>query len=74
MSDTPTRDDGGICYPLAVRLQHEVDRGGTGMWKVIVRMTPEMHAAVKRRAVAEDRTMAQTIRRAVKQYLTMEEA
>lgn len=35
----------------------------------VVRLPPEMHEAVKRRAEEEDRTMAQTIRRAVRQYL-----
>jgi predicted transcriptional regulator len=38
----------------------------------VVRFPPDMHEAVKARAEAEDRTMAQTIRRAVKQYLAAE--
>lgn len=37
--------------------------------KVIVRMPTEMHQAVKARAAAEERSMAQTVRRAVRMYL-----
>ncbi len=35
----------------------------------VVRLPADLHAAVKQRAQQDDRTMAQTIRRAVKQYL-----
>ena len=42
---------------------------GVGMQPVMVRMPPDLYEAVKRDAEAEDRTMAQTIRRAVKQYI-----
>jgi len=37
--------------------------------QVMVRMPADMHAAVKERAVEEDRTMSHTIRRAVRLYL-----
>lgn len=36
---------------------------------VLVRMPPELHQAIKQRAEDEERTMAQTIRRALKRYL-----
>lgn len=39
------------------------------MVQVMVRMPPEMLAALKREAKAEDRTVAQTVRRALKLYL-----
>lgn len=37
--------------------------------QVMIRMTPEMHQAVKDHAARNDRTMAQTVRRAVRLYL-----
>lgn len=39
----------------------------------VVRFPPDMHAALKARAEADERTMAQTVRRAVKQYLARSE-
>jgi predicted HicB family RNase H-like nuclease len=37
--------------------------------QVMVRMPPELHAEVKQRAEDEERSVAQTIRRAVRLYL-----
>ena len=37
--------------------------------QVMIRMDPDMHQAIKARAVSEDRTMAQEIRRAVRLHL-----
>lgn len=42
------------------------------MQPTMVRLPPEMHEAVKALAEAEGRTMALTIRRAVRQYLERE--
>lgn len=39
----------------------------------VVRLPVDMHRAIRERAEAEDRTMAQTIRRAVKQYLATDD-
>lgn len=39
----------------------------------VVRLPADMHQAVRERAERDDRTMAQTIRRAIKQYLATEE-
>lgn len=39
----------------------------------IVRLPADLHQAVRERAERDDRTMAQTIRRAVKQYLANED-
>lgn len=39
------------------------------MQPTMVRLSPAMHAAVKALSDEEDRTMAQTIRRAIRQYL-----
>lgn len=36
---------------------------------VMVRMPPELHQAIKERAAAEERTMSQAIRHAIKEYL-----
>jgi predicted HicB family RNase H-like nuclease len=36
---------------------------------LLVRVTPDLHAAIKRRADAEERTIAQTVRRALRLYL-----
>lgn len=38
-----------------------------------VRLPHDLHAAVKARAAEEDRTMAQTIRRALRLYLANDE-
>jgi len=38
----------------------------------VVRLPVDMHRAVRERSARDDRTMAQTIRRAVKQYLATE--
>lgn len=37
--------------------------------QVLVRMPAELHAAVKERAAAEERSMAQAIRFAIRRYL-----
>ncbi len=36
---------------------------------LLVRITPELHEAIKRRAADEERTIAQTVRRALRRYL-----
>ncbi|MDP8975813.1 MAG: hypothetical protein M3N28_05490 [Actinomycetota bacterium] len=36
---------------------------------VVVRMPPELHDAIKARAAADERTMAQAVRHAVRHYL-----
>ncbi len=41
---------------------------------VVVRMDEELHARIQAHADANERTVAQTVRLAVKQYLAMEEA
>jgi predicted HicB family RNase H-like nuclease len=38
--------------------------------QLVVRVTPSMHADLHRRARIEDRTLSQTVRRALRQYLT----
>ncbi len=42
-----------------------------GMEQVLVRMPPEMHAALKARAEAEDRSAASVARQAIGHYLGM---
>jgi predicted HicB family RNase H-like nuclease len=42
--------------------------GETGA-QLLVRMPPDLHQAIKDRAAQEDRTMAQTIRQAMRFYL-----
>lgn len=37
--------------------------------QVLVRLTPDLHQELKARADEDDRTMAATIRRAIRQYL-----
>lgn len=37
--------------------------------QVVVRMTPEEHAALRERAERDERTVAQTARRAIRRYL-----
>lgn len=44
-------------------------KGAPVFQQVIVRMPPELHQAIKDRAAAEDRTMSQAVRRAVRHYL-----
>ena len=47
--------------------------GEQGWQATYVRLDPEMHRRVKENAAANDRTMAQTIRRALRRYLDSEE-
>jgi hypothetical protein len=39
----------------------------------VVRLPADLHQAVRERSARDDRTMAQTIRRAVRQYLDSED-
>lgn len=43
-----------------------------GSRPVVIRMPADLHAAVKERAAAEERSMAQTIRRALRLYIEQE--
>lgn len=65
--------------PRAYRVEtHIPTRGGIVMsdhaqlQPTVVRLPVDMHRAVRERSARDDRTMAQTIRRAVKQYLATE--
>ena len=40
----------------------------------VIRLPEELHAAVKQRAAIEERSMAQTVRRALRHYLEAEPA
>lgn len=41
-----------------------------GNAQVLVRMPPDLHEAIKERAAAEERSMSQAIRHAVRTYLS----
>jgi predicted transcriptional regulator len=42
---------------------------GTGDKPIVIRISDDLHAEIKERAVAEERSMAQVMRRALRQYL-----
>lgn len=45
---------------------------GSGDVPVVIRISEERHLAIKQQAVAEERRMAQVMRRALRQYLGLE--
>jgi predicted HicB family RNase H-like nuclease len=44
-------------------------RSGSTMRQVVLQMPPELHEEIKSRAAEEDLSMAQAIRRAIRNYL-----
>lgn len=48
---------------------HRTQMASPDVQPTYVRLPSELHAAVKQRAVADERTMAQTIRHALRYYL-----
>lgn len=51
-----------------------MDRDKIGTRELVVRLPDDLHAKVKKRAEQEERSMAATIRVALKQYLGVEPA
>lgn len=45
---------------------------GVGDVPIVIRISEDLHAAIKDRAVEEERSMAQVMRRALRQYLGSE--
>lgn len=73
VADTPVATIGEVVSAMASAGTIDTRRTpGTGDVPIVIRISEELHAAIKQQAVAEKRSMAQVMRRALRQYLGLE--
>lgn len=58
---------GGKEHPMSTLIEEKAHKANQAL---VVRLPHEMHEQVKRQAEEEERTMAQIVRRALRDYLT----